>query len=83
LRKQLEVMEKHTDTRTWMAANTEFHAAVYKRANRPRMIELVERLRGLTDRYLYLQPRRTAGGACIVRLAGLPELEVGNPILPA
>jgi len=54
MRKQLDVMEEHADTRTWLAANTEFHAAVYKRANRPRMIELVERLRGLTDRYLYV-----------------------------
>lgn len=54
MRKQLEVMEEHSDTRTWLAANGDFHAAVFKRANRPRMIELVERLRGLTDRYLYV-----------------------------
>jgi DNA-binding GntR family transcriptional regulator len=54
MRKQLQIMEQHADTRTWLAANTEFHAAVYRRANRPRMIELVERLRGLTDRYMYL-----------------------------
>jgi DNA-binding GntR family transcriptional regulator len=54
MRKQLQIMEQHADTRTWLAANTEFHAAVYRRANRPRMIELVERLRGLTDRYVYV-----------------------------
>jgi DNA-binding GntR family transcriptional regulator len=54
MRKQLEIMEEHADTHTWLAANADFHAAVYKRANRPRMIELVERLRGLTDRYLYV-----------------------------
>ena len=54
MRRQLEIMEEHADTRTWLAANADFHAAVYKRANRPRMIELVERLRGLTDRYLYV-----------------------------
>jgi DNA-binding GntR family transcriptional regulator len=54
MRRQLEVMEEYADTRTWLAANADFHAAVYKRANRPRMIELVERLRGLTDRYLYV-----------------------------
>lgn len=54
MRNQLQVMEDHADTRTWLAANAEFHAAVYKHANRPRMIELVERLRRLTDRYLYV-----------------------------
>jgi DNA-binding GntR family transcriptional regulator len=54
MRKQLEIMDEHADTRRWLAANAAFHAAVYKRANRPRMIELVERLRGLTDRYLYV-----------------------------
>lgn len=54
MRKQLEIMEEHADTRTWLAANADFHAAVYKRANRPRMIELVDQLRDLTDRYLYV-----------------------------
>jgi DNA-binding GntR family transcriptional regulator len=54
MRKQLEVMEEHTDTRTWLAANADFHAAVYRRAGRPRMIELVEQLRRLVDRYMYL-----------------------------
>jgi DNA-binding GntR family transcriptional regulator len=54
MRKQLQVMDEHADTRTWLAANADFHAAVYQRANRPRMIELVERLRRLTDRYMYV-----------------------------
>ena len=54
MRKQLQIMEERADTRTWLAANADFHAAVYQHANRPRMIELVERLRRLTDRYLYV-----------------------------
>jgi DNA-binding GntR family transcriptional regulator len=54
MRKQLEVMDEHVDARAWLTANADFHAAVYFRASRPRMIELVERLRRLTDRYLYL-----------------------------
>jgi DNA-binding GntR family transcriptional regulator len=54
MRTQLDVMEDHADARTWLAANAGFHAAVYTRAGRPRMIELVERLRRLTDRYLYI-----------------------------
>lgn len=54
MRKQLQIMEEHADTCTWLAANNAFHAAVYERAGRPRMIELVERLRRLTDRYMYV-----------------------------
>lgn len=54
MRKQIQIMEEHADTRTWLAANNAFHAAVYERAGRPRMIELVERLRLLTDRYMYV-----------------------------
>jgi len=54
MRKQLHVMEEHADTRRWLAANADFHEAVYQHANRPRMIELVQRLRRLTDRYLYV-----------------------------
>jgi DNA-binding GntR family transcriptional regulator len=54
MRKQLQIMEEHADTRTWLASNNAFHAAVYERAGRPRMIELVERLRRLTDRYMYV-----------------------------
>jgi DNA-binding GntR family transcriptional regulator len=52
--KQLAIMADPIDARTWLAANTEFHAAVYRRANRPRTIELIEHLRRLTDRYVYL-----------------------------
>ena len=54
MRKQLQIMEEHADTRTWLAANTEFHAAIYRRAGRPRMVELVERLRRDIDRYMYV-----------------------------
>jgi len=54
MRRQLAIMAEPVDGRTWLAANTEFHAAVYRRANRPRTIELIEQLRRLTDRYVYL-----------------------------
>jgi DNA-binding GntR family transcriptional regulator len=54
MRKQLALMTQSSDARTWLAANTEFHAAVYRRANRPRTIELIEQLRRQTDRYIYL-----------------------------
>jgi DNA-binding GntR family transcriptional regulator len=53
MRHHLDVMRKETDARRWLSANTAFHASVYRRANRPRMIELVEQLRCLTDRYMY------------------------------
>ncbi|AEV74963.1 transcriptional regulator [Mycolicibacterium rhodesiae NBB3] len=54
MRKQLAIMASPIDARTWLAANTEFHAAVYRRANRPRTIELIEQLRRLTDRYVFM-----------------------------
>lgn len=54
MRKQLAIMAAPIDARTWLAANTEFHAAVYRRANRPRTIELIEQLRRLTDRYVFM-----------------------------
>ena len=47
-------MEATTEPTEWLRANARFHALVYARADRPRMIELVEQLRRLTDRYLYL-----------------------------
>ncbi|BBX02051.1 GntR family transcriptional regulator [Mycolicibacterium moriokaense] len=54
MRKQLAIMSAPVDARTWLAANTEFHAAVYRRANRPRTVELIEQLRRLTDRYVFM-----------------------------
>src|SRR5690242_10296014 len=54
MRKQMAVMAAPTDARMWLAANTEFHAAVYRRASRPRTIELIEQLRRLTDRYVFM-----------------------------
>lgn len=38
----------------WLETNAAFHAEVYTLAGRPRMIALVEQLRRLTDRYVYL-----------------------------
>lgn len=51
---QFDVMSTTDDAAAWLRANAAFHAAVYMQANRPRMVELVERLRRLVDRYLYL-----------------------------
>ena len=47
-------MESNPSAVDWLAANARFHALVYSRADRARMIELTEQLRRLTDRYLYL-----------------------------
>lgn len=52
--KLLEVMEDpETTPAEWVETNAAFHAVVYSRAGRPRTIALVERLRRLTDRYVY------------------------------
>lgn len=37
----------------WLQANTEFHAVLYRRCGRPRMIKLVEHLRVLSERYIH------------------------------
>jgi DNA-binding GntR family transcriptional regulator len=42
------------DPADWLEANARFHALVYERADRPRMVRLTEQLRRLTDRYVYL-----------------------------
>ncbi|MCA9722943.1 MAG: GntR family transcriptional regulator, partial [Gemmatimonadetes bacterium] len=48
-------------------ANSRFHAALYAPANRPRTMELVERLHMQCDRLLRLQLTLTDGGAQAVR----------------
>lgn len=54
MRHQFDVMSTTDDPATWLRANAAFHAAVYMQANRPRMVEMVERLRKLVDRYVHL-----------------------------
>lgn len=54
MRKNLDIMDTQADARAWLNANAAFHAAVYRQAKRPRMIELVGQLRRLTDRYMYV-----------------------------
>lgn len=49
-----ETMEGNPSPAEWLAANARFHALVYTKADRKRMIQLTEQLRRLTDRYLYL-----------------------------
>jgi DNA-binding GntR family transcriptional regulator len=85
MRKQLQIMEVHADTRTWLAANGAFHAAVYERAGRPRMIELVERLRRLTDRYMYVHIEVIGQTEHLVseHLAILAAVENGDSALAA
>jgi len=48
---ELSRMDDSTDPADWLEANNAFHAAIYERAPRPRMVELVDRIRQLTDRY--------------------------------
>jgi DNA-binding GntR family transcriptional regulator len=49
-----EAMESNPAPADWLRFNASFHRLVYSRAHRPRSVELVDRLRCLTDRYLYL-----------------------------
>jgi DNA-binding GntR family transcriptional regulator len=45
---------EETTPAEWLEANASFHGLIYTRAARPRMVELTEQLRRLTDRYVYL-----------------------------
>jgi len=47
----MEAMESTEDMLVWLEANDRFHAAVYRRASRPRMVEIVHRARQQTGRY--------------------------------
>lgn len=49
-----EQMEAGPSPEEWLSANARFHAVVYTKGSRPRMVQLTEQLRRLTDRYLYL-----------------------------
>jgi DNA-binding GntR family transcriptional regulator len=44
-------MTETTDSATWMEANDEFHATLYRLANRPWLVEIVDRARRLNSRY--------------------------------
>lgn len=48
---ELDRMDATFDPGEWLDANNAFHAVIYRRAPRPRMIEIVDRIRQLTDRY--------------------------------
>ena len=83
MRKQLQIMDEHADTRTWLAANAAFHATVYRCAGRPRMIELVEQLRRLTDRYMYVHIEVIGRTEHLTseHLGILAAVESGDPVL--
>lgn len=50
----LETMDADDDPRAWLQANDAFHATLYRRADRPRSVELIETLRRQIERYLHL-----------------------------
>lgn len=54
MNEQFDRMERTQDDLDWLTANTAFHAVLYERSNRPRMVELIEQLRKQTQRYLHL-----------------------------
>lgn len=50
----VESMESGPPPADWLRFNARFHRLIYSCADRPRAIELIDQLRRLTDRYLYL-----------------------------
>jgi len=54
MEEQLETMEETDDMFTWVEANDRFHADMYRHADRPRMVGIVDRARQQTGRYTRL-----------------------------
>lgn len=51
MRELVKTMQDTDDGATWLDANDEFHALLYRQANRPWLVEIVDRARRLTSRY--------------------------------
>ncbi len=47
----LDTMVTASDSDTWLNANNRFHEVLYRRAARPRAIEIIDQARTATDRY--------------------------------
>jgi DNA-binding GntR family transcriptional regulator len=54
MRRALDVMVSTKVPAEFLAANSVFHSTLCKQANRPRLLDILEHLRKLTDRYLHL-----------------------------
>jgi DNA-binding GntR family transcriptional regulator len=52
LREKLEAMERTSDLDRWLELNNAFHEILYRRSNRPRTIEIINRIREATLRYV-------------------------------
>jgi len=57
LGEKLQAMEAPEHLDSWLQLNNEFHEILYRRSNRPRTIQIVNRTRGATVRYtrVYMQ----------------------------
>lgn len=51
MRQALEEMDNADDVQ-WLSINRRFHAELYRRADRPRTVEILDRVRRATDRYI-------------------------------
>lgn len=56
----LETMMATEDSATWLEAHDRFHASLYRRSGRPRMVELLDRARAQTRRYTWIRWDRGA-----------------------
>jgi DNA-binding GntR family transcriptional regulator len=51
MRRLIETMAETTDGATWLDSNDEFHGVLFRLANRPWLVEIVDRARRLNSRY--------------------------------
>lgn len=60
MRAAFEVLGQADDPAGWMEAHDRFHATLYHRSGRPRMVELLDRARAQTRRYTWIRLDRDA-----------------------
>jgi DNA-binding GntR family transcriptional regulator len=51
MRRLIDTMAETTDGATWLDSNDEFHGILFRLANRPWLVEIVDRARRLNSRY--------------------------------
>jgi DNA-binding GntR family transcriptional regulator len=72
MRGLLAAMDQAADNPVWLDANDDFHAHLYRRSGRPRMIALLDQARAQTRRYTGLRLER-----------GRPDLDIEHRLILA
>ncbi len=83
MREKMRTMKAAEDGATWLEANDEFHAVLYRQAPRPWIVEIVDRARRLNSRYtrvLILDLDNRSGEQEHVEILEAIEAQDGNEL---